>query len=467
MKLLNEYQNAYFVGIGGIGMSALARFFCSAGQSAGGYDRVRSSVTDALQTEGINVVFDSAVDAIPNDFRDKRKTLVVYTPAVPATHPQLAWFKENGFTVLKRSQVLGMITEDMWSVCVAGTHGKTTVSTLTAFLLHNCRSGVNAFLGGISRNFNTNFIGNRDSQIVVLEADEFDRSFWQLNPSIGLITSMDADHLDIYGTIDEVRKGFEGFAQRIKAGGKLIIKSGLPVPFNLQREVEVFTYSLSGNADYRAVNIRAVNGYYHFDLKTPEGTVEGFRMGIPGLLNVENAVAALTLARMNGAGYGELIDALPHFRGIARRFDVLINTPRLVYIDDYAHHPQEIRATLQSVRNMWPDRSVTGIFQPHLYTRTRDFAQAFARALDQGLHRIVLLPLYPAREEPIPGVSSEIISRYIDRNKCTIVEKNELIPYLNHLRPDVLITMGAGDIDRLVPDICEWGYRYIKNDNNT
>jgi UDP-N-acetylmuramate--alanine ligase len=302
---------------------------------------------------------------------------------------------------------------------------------------------------------------------VVLEADEFDRSFWQLNPSIGLITSMDADHLDIYGTIDEVRKGFEGFAQRIKAGGKLIIKSGLPVPFNLQREVEVFTYSLSGNADYRAVNIRAVNGYYHFDLKTPEGTVEGFRMGIPGLLNVENAVAALTLARMNGAGYGELIDALPHFRGIARRFDVLINTPRLVYIDDYAHHPQEIRATLQSVRNMWPDRSVTGIFQPHLYTRTRDFAQAFARALDQGLHRIVLLPLYPAREEPIPGVSSEIISRYIDRNKCTIVEKNELIPYLNHLRPDVLITMGAGDIDRLVPDICEWGYRYIKNDNNT
>jgi UDP-N-acetylmuramate--alanine ligase len=454
MKLFNEYQNVYFVGIGGIGMSALARFFSSAGQPAGGYDRVQSPVTDALQSEGINVVFDSAVEAVPDDFRDKERTLVIYTPAVPAMHPQLSWFKENGFKVLKRSRVLGMITDDMWSVCVAGTHGKTTVSTLTAFLLHNCRPGVNAFLGGISRNFNTNFIGNGDSQVVVLEADEFDRSFWQLNPSIGLITSMDADHLDIYGTIDEVRKGFEGFAQRIKAGGKLIIKSGLPVPSNLQQQVEVFTYSMYGDADYTAVNVEAVNGYYHFDLKTPEGTIEGFRMGTPGLLNVENAVAALTLARMSGAGYHELIDALPNFRGIARRFD------------DYAHHPQEIRATLQSIRDMWPGRLVTGIFQPHLYSRTRDFAKAFAEALDNGLHRIVLLPVYPAREEPIPGVSSETISRYIDRNKCTIVEKDELIPYLNNFEPDVLITMGAGDIDRLVPGICEWGYRYIKNDNN-
>jgi UDP-N-acetylmuramate--alanine ligase len=466
MKLFNEYQNVYFVGIGGIGMSALARFFSSAGQPAGGYDRVQSPVTDALQSEGINVVFDSAVEAVPDDFRDKERTLVIYTPAVPAMHPQLSWFKENGFKVLKRSRVLGMITDDMWSVCVAGTHGKTTVSTLTAFLLHNCRPGVNAFLGGISRNFNTNFIGNGDSQVVVLEADEFDRSFWQLNPSIGLITSMDADHLDIYGTIDEVRKGFEGFAQRIKAGGKLIIKSGLPVPSNLQQQVEVFTYSMYGDADYTAVNVEAVNGYYHFDLKTPEGTIEGFRMGTPGLLNVENAVAALTLARMSGAGYHELIDALPNFRGIARRFDVLINTSRLVYVDDYAHHPQEIRATLQSIRDMWPGRLVTGIFQPHLYSRTRDFAKAFAEALDNGLHRIVLLPVYPAREEPIPGVSSETISRYIDRNKCTIVEKDELIPYLNNFEPDVLITMGAGDIDRLVPGICEWGYRYIKNDNN-
>ena len=444
-------------------MSALARFFSSVGRQVAGYDRVRSSVTDALVKEGIHVVWDDRAAAVPEGFRDCDGTLIVYTPAVPDSHPQLQWFRDNGFEVMKRSRVLGMITEDMKSICVAGTHGKTTISSLTAFLLSRCEIGVNAFLGGISKNFNTNFVGNSHSPLVVLEADEFDRSFWQLSPSIGLISSMDADHLDVYGTYEEVKKGFAGFAQRIKPNGILLIKSGLAIPLNLSPGVRVFTYSMGGDADYSAINIEEIDGYYTFDLKTNDGILKGFKMGIRGILNVENAVAALSLAFMSGARYEELVEALPHFKGIARRFDVFIDNDSLVYIDDYAHHPEEIKATLKSVRSLWPGRRLTGVFQPHLYSRTRDFADAFAEALDDGLDQVVLLPIYPAREEPISGVSSDTIARLMDGSKCHLLEKNDLISALNDLQPEVLITMGAGDIDRLVPNICEWGAQYCQS----
>ncbi|MFO8001195.1 MAG: Mur ligase family protein, partial [Marinilabilia sp.] len=398
---------------------------------------------------------------IPSAFTNPSSTLVIYTPAVPAGHQQLDWFRQKDFKVLKRSRVLGLITEDMKSVCVAGTHGKTTVSTLTAYLLHNSSLGANAFLGGIPKNFGTNFLHDPNSDLVVLEADEFDRSFWQLTPSTALITSMDADHLDVYGNSDKVKEGFTGFAARIKEKGRLLIKAGLPVPEGLAEGVEVFTYSRENEADYKIINLKYHKGLYSFDLKTPEGKISGFTSGMPGLVNVENAAAALALCLMHGADPDELKRALPRFQGIARRFDVLIDTPYLVYIDDYAHHPEEIRATLESVRDAYPDREVTGVFQPHLYTRTRDFAEAFASALDEGLDHIILLPVYPAREEPIPGVDSALIAKYLSKEKCLLIEKEELIPVLKKREPDILITLGAGDIDRLVPAVHEWGEKKL------
>ncbi len=461
MKQFREYQNVFFIGIGGIGMSALARFFNTSGYNVAGYDRTRGPVTDALCDEGIEVVFDEEVKSIPDKYTDPAYTLVVYTPAVPSKHDQLIWFSGKGFTVLKRSKVLGMITEDTKSVCVAGTHGKTTVSTMVAFLFHNSKLGVNAFLGGISKNFGTNFLINIESDLVVLEADEFDRSFLQLTPYTALITSMDADHLDIYGTAEEVKEGFLQFAARIRKNGILLIKSGLQVPDKLAEGVRVFSYSMEQEADYSVHNLREKDGIFSFDLKTPDGILKDFTLGIPGLINVENAVAALALGLMNGVEPDEMKESLLRFKGISRRFDVIINTPRLVYIDDYAHHPEEIRATLKGVRKAYHDRKITGVFQPHLFSRTRDFAREFAAVLDEGLDRIILLPVYPAREEPIQGVSSEIIAAYLDPEKYIIAGKEDLLQQINKIQPDVLITMGAGDIDRLVPEIHKWGLKNI------
>ncbi|PWE01412.1 UDP-N-acetylmuramate--L-alanine ligase [Marinilabilia rubra] len=461
MNEFKDYQSIFFIGVGGIGMSALARFFNSSGFRVAGYDRTSGPVTDALISEGIEVVFDESVDFIPQDFKDKDRTMVVYTPAVPDSQKQLIWFHQNGFNVLKRSRVLGLITENMKSICVAGTHGKTTVSTMTAFLFSQSNVGCNAFLGGISKNFQTNFLGNPNSEFVVLEADEFDRSFWQLSPQTALVTSMDADHLDIYGSAEEVREGFWGFEDRIKKKGNLLLKSGLPVSENMEKSVRINTYSISENADYQALNLTEKDGFYSFDLKTPTGIIEGFRMGVPGLINVENATAAISLSLINGVLPGELKKALPEFRGIARRFDVVVKRDDFVYIDDYAHHPEEIKATLASVRHAYPECKITGVFQPHLFSRTRDFAREFATALQNGLDEIILLPIYPAREEPIPGISSASIVAYLDSEKCRIVEKADLLSELKKLNPEVLITMGAGDIDRLVPEIEKWGEKTI------
>lgn len=457
MAQIEQYKKVFFIGIGGIGMSALARFFHSSGYLVAGYDRTSGPVTDALTDEGIEVIFDASEQCIPDIFRSPGDTLVVYTPAVPVTHHQLVWFTEYGFDVFKRSRVLGMVTESLKAVCVAGTHGKTTVSTITAFLFHQSSMGVNAFLGGISKNFGTNFIGNPTSEFVVLEADEFDRSFWQLTPYAALITSMDADHLDIYGSASEVKAGFDGFARKIKENGWLVLKAGLPVPEGLAGNVEVISYSITREADYHAVNIRENGGAYIFDIETPKGVFTDFRMGIPGLINVENALGAIALSLLCGVTPEEIRQSLPLFRGIARRFDVVFRNPgKLIYIDDYAHHPEEIRATLKSVRAAYPGKKVTGIFQPHLYSRTRDFAEEFSASLEEGLDNIVLLPVYPAREEPIPGVSSEIILEKISGKPAMLSQKEELISAIDQMNPEILITMGAGDIDRLVPEIKKW-----------
>lgn len=359
--------------------------------------------------------------------------------------------------MFKRSRVLGMVTESLNAVCVAGTHGKTTVSTITAFLFHNSSLKINAFLGGISKNFGTNFIGSKDADFVVLEADEFDRSFWQLTPYAALITSMDADHLDIYGSIDEVKAGFDGFAQRIKSNGWLVLKAGLPVPEGLADNVEVISYSITRDASYQAINIKEEGDGFTFDVETPSGRLNNFRLTIPGLINVENALGAITLSLLCGVTEDEIRKGLPQFSGIARRFDVVFrNAGRFVYIDDYAHHPEEIRATLKSVRSAYPQCRITGVFQPHLYSRTRDFADGFAETLAGGLDDVILLPVYPAREEPIPGISSELILEKISGTKVCLSSKEDLLENIERLNPEVLVTMGAGDIDRLVPVIRKW-----------
>jgi len=461
MRSLVGYNNVFLVGIGGIGMSALARFFHEAGLRVGGYDRTSGPITEVLREEGIEVFFDEAVKILPDAFSDPAHTLVVYTPAVPLEHEQLSWFFKNGFNVLKRSRVLGMITEDMKSICIAGTHGKTTVSTLTAYLLYHSNIGTNAFLGGIAKDFRTNFLSHPFSELVVLEADEFDRSFWQLTPHTALITSMDPDHLDVYGTSLEVKKGFEGFAARIRKNGILLIKAGLPVPAKLAEEVKVFTYSMNEDADFQVINKNIKEGAYSFEMKTPGGLKGNFVSGMPGLINVENAAAAIALCLLHGVDTEEIKNSLPHFQGIARRFEVLIESKKLVFIDDYAHHPQEIEATLKSVRDAYPGRKVTGVFQPHLYSRTRDFAFRFAEVLDKGLDQVILLPVYPAREDPLPGVDSGLIAAYLADKKCTLLEKDELIAHLDLIRTDILITLGAGDIDRLVPFIQEWGEKKL------
>jgi UDP-N-acetylmuramate--alanine ligase len=456
MRHFENYKNIYLIGIGGIGMSALARFFKSIGKNVGGYDRTSGPLTDELILEGIEVVFDETVAAVPELYALRVDTLVVYTPAIPAVHPQLRFFIKEGFKVLKRSEVLGLITLDMDSICVAGTHGKTTVSTLVAHLFYNSHLGANAFLGGISKNYRTNFLCNDASQFAVLEADEFDRSFLQLTPDCAVITSMDADHLDIYGTREEVVEGFGLFARRIKKEGVLLLKTGLTVPGGLAPGVKIFSYGLNKPADFYPENIEPNNGLYSFDLVSVFGTIKGLRMGIPGLLNVENAVAAIALALLNGVKPTEIEKALPLFQGIARRFEVHVNHSQLVYIDDYAHHPEEIRATLASIQAIYPGKAVTGVFQPHLYSRTRDFAREFAEVLSE-LDELVLLPVYPARELPIPGVDSKLIASLVKNTPVHVVEKENLLNQLQELKPEVLVTMGAGDIDRLVPIIKKWG----------
>lgn len=452
-------RNIYFVGIGGIGMSALARYFKHEGCAVAGYDRTPSPLTHALEAEGITVHYEDSVQAIPKVFRDPATTWVVYTPAVPQEHSELCWFQTHGFEILKRSRVLGVLGEGKDVMAVAGTHGKTTTTTMVAHFNAVGAGEGSAFLGGISKNFGSNLVLGPGRRLAV-EADEYDRSFLQLHPKEAVITSVDPDHLDIYGTYEAVKEAFAQFAAQIQPGGTLILKHG--VDLSVERtDISRYSYHCTDvEADFHAENLAVdAGGYYTFDLVFPDRRIERCRLGIPGLVNVENCVAAAALVWCEGfLSDDTLREAIATFRGVQRRFDFWVNTPEVpgsaLYMDDYAHHPAELRAMLTSVRKMYPGREVTVVFQPHLYTRTRDFSAEFSEVLSLA-DRVLLLPIYPARELPIPGVESQLIFDPITARQKELVSKEELLARLEELPLDVLVTVGAGDIDRFCQPIAE------------
>lgn len=435
-------MNIYFIGIGGIGMSALARYFRHEGNAVAGYDRTETPLTLKLETEGIAVHYEDDVNQIPEEFRNPETTHVVYTPAVPAAHTELQYFRDNGFQVIKRAAILGLLSRDKWTMAVAGTHGKTSTSTMVAWFNTVGSGEGNAFLGGVSKNFGSNMVLGTGDRLAV-EADEFDRSFLQLHPQAAVITAADPDHLDIYGTKEEFERTFAQFADQVT--DTLILKKGVNIPTRHAYQ----RYSLDDpQTDYYARNIRLQEGgYYSFDIVTPEQVIEGCTLGVPGLINVENCVAAVALVSQRGFDKDKLKEAISSFRGVARRFDFWVNTPRKVYMDDYAHHPEELRAMISSVRKMFPGRHLTVAFQPHLYTRTRDFQTGFSEVLSLA-DRVILIPIYPARELPIEGVTSRIIYDAITTEK-ELVEKERLVERLRELPTDVVVTAGAGDIDQL------------------
>ena len=447
---MKSYDNIYFMGIGGIGMSALARYFMHEGKAVAGYDRTPTPLTAALEKEGAVVCYEDEVEHIPEAFRNNETTMVVFTPAVPADHPQMEYFRQNGFLMEKRSQMLGHLSEGKYVMAVAGTHGKTTTSTLIAWLNAATEVGGSAFLGGISKNFNGNMVLGEGNRLAV-EADEFDRSFLRLKPDVAIITAVAADHLDIYGTFEAVVEAFGQFAALIKQGGHLIIKQGVDIA--LPKEgVSIWRYSYDEPCDFYAKNVTLCEGgYYTYDIVTPSGVIEGCRLGIPGWVNIENSVAAVASMWCAARSRGEVLcedklrRGLEQYSGVKRRFEFYINTPRQVYMDDYAHHPEELEATITSVRRMFPERKITAVFQPHLYTRTRDLYREFADALSLA-DTAVLVPIYPAREEPIEGITSEIIADCVTV-PCSICERENLADYLAAAETDVVVTFGAGNID--------------------
>lgn len=450
----NKIDTYYFLGIGGIGMSALARYFASEGCRVLGYDRTCTPLTTELEAEGIAVQYEDRVDWVEG--LDVEKTLVVRTPAVPEDAAVYVWLREHGFHIVKRAELLGEVTRQKKALCVAGTHGKTTTSTILAHILYGSHAGANAFLGGIANNYGTNLLLNKESDVVVVEADEFDRSFHHLTPYMSVITSMDPDHLDIYGTEAAYRASFEQYAGLVEHA--LVVKSSLKL--NVESlKARVYTYSVGEKADFYADNVRVKDGEIWFDFYTPESKVADIQLGVPVLVNVENSVAAMALAVLMGATEEELREGMRSFMGVYRRFNVHVNTPRVTYIDDYAHHPQELKATIDSVRYLFPGRYVIGVFQPHLYSRTRDFADGFAEVLS-GVDEVALLPIYPAREEPIEGVTSEWLMEKIG-TKRALVLPNILAKYLRERvkqcvaqgKDCVVVTMGAGDISDQVNDI--------------
>lgn len=441
---VKNIHSIYFIGIGGIGMSALARYFNHRGVKVAGYDRTATPLTDALIAEGMDIRFEENIERLP-----KEVDLVVYTPAIPSKHTELQWFEDNDYPLYKRSQVLGIISEGMKTVAIAGTHGKTTTSTLTTHMLLSGGVDCNAFLGGVARNFASNYVAG-DSPWVVIEADEYDRSFLTLHPDLAVVLSMDADHLDIYGTEEEMLEtGFKAFAKQMKPGGKLWVRAGLENHFNDILEVETFGIE---KGQYQAQNIRVEDGYFVFDYQSPQHKIEDLRHPHPGRHNVENALAAITVALELGATDEQIRTGLLTFKGIGRRFEFIVRTPNLVYIDDYAHHPTELEAAIGAARELYPGKQLTGVFQPHLFSRTRDFVEGFAAALDQ-LDNIFLLDIYPAREEPIEGVSSKIIFDHMKNPQRKMLHKNELIDQLSDAPIEVLLTLGAGDIATLVQPI--------------
>jgi len=446
---IEQVKKVYFLGIGGIGMSAIARFFKSRDCSVFGYDRASSPLTIELEAEGMQIHYEEDADLIPDGI-----DLVVYTPAVPKQNTEYQFFLENGYPTLKRSQVLGLISSSYKTIGIAGTHGKTTITTLTAHLLQQSPKGVNAFLGGISKNYKSNLLLSPQSEWVVVEADEFDRSFLQLFPQIGVITSVDADHLDIYKNILALKDSFTQFTGQIKPGGQLIIKKGLPLNVIQRPGLKVYDYSIDQVADFCIQNLHIKNGRYSFDLMLDGTDLKDIELGLPGLFNVENAIASAAAAWLAGATTDEIRKGLLSFSGVQRRFDIRINRDDLIYIDDYAHHPEEIKACINSVKHLYPEKKITGVFQPHLFTRTRDFADEFARSLEL-LDEIILLEIYPAREQPIEGIDSQMLLDKINKSSKHLCQNNELIKLLQSLKPELLLTLGAGNIDQFVKPIEE------------
>ncbi|MDR1503083.1 MAG: UDP-N-acetylmuramate--L-alanine ligase [Prevotella sp.] len=448
---MNNIQSIYFIGIGGIGMSNLARYFMSKGKKVAGYDRTETSLTKDLVTEGAEIHYTDDIKLIPGYCKDKESTLVVYTPAVPAENEEVRYFQENGFTIQKRAQVLGIITKSSKALCCAGTHGKTTTSSMLAHILKQSHLDCNAFLGGILKNYGSNLMLSDKSEFTVVEADEYDRSFHWLHPYMALITSVDPDHLDIYGTEEEYLKSFEKFTTLIQPGGALVMKHNIRLSPKTGKDVRIYTYSMD-KGDFHAQNIKIGNGEIRFDFVTPKETIDNIQLGVPVKINIENGIGSMALAWLNGATAEELRHGMATFMGAKRRFDFLLKTDKIVMIDDYAHHPEELAASITSVKELYPDRKLTGIFQPHLYTRTRDFASEFARSLSL-LDELILLDIYPAREKPIEGVTSKII---FDKVTCpkTLCNKEELLPLLENKDDiEVLLTVGAGDIDQLLGPI--------------
>ena len=436
-------------------MSALARYFLHEGWRVAGYDRTATDLTRRLESEGAEIHYEDSVELIPAEFLSKEQTVVIYTPAIPADHSEQRYFREQGFEIRKRSQVLGLLAQGKFVMAVSGTHGKTSTSTLTAWLNHAVSGEGSAFLGGISKNFASNLVLGKGERMVV-EADEFDRSFLQLYPNSAVVTSADADHLDIYGTHEKVKEAFSQFIAQVKEGGSLIIKKGVDVAITNDK-ISVYRYSYNEECDFYARNVELLEGgYYRYDIVTPTGVVEGCTLGIPGWVNIENSVAAVALL---WSVEGDLKDhdalrrALAEFSGVKRRFEFYVNTPKGVYMDDYAHHPRELAATITSVKQMFPSRKVTAIFQPHLYTRTRDLYEEFAEALNEA-DEVVLLPIYPARELPIEGITTEIIAERVTK-PCRIVEREALAESIAEMATDVVVSFGAGNIDACCTALAE------------
>ena len=449
---MKDIRAVYFIGAGGIGMSALARYFMHRGLVVAGYDRTPSELTRQLEKEGMLIHYDENVEEIPQACKNAESCLVVYTPAVPGTHQELVYFRENGFTIQKRAQVLGTLTMAHKGLCVAGTHGKTTTSAMCAHLMHQSHVECNAFLGGITKNYGTNYLLSDHSDYVVIEADEFDRSFHWLRPWMTVITSTDPDHLDIYGTKEAYLDSFRHYTTLIQDGGALIIKKGLEMRPDVKADVRVYEYSRD-EGDFHAEHVKIENGQITFDFVSPVENVPGISLGQPIPVNIENAVAAMAMAQLNGCTAEELRYGMSTFHGVDRRFDFKINTPRCVFLSDYAHHPKEIQQSASSLRELYRDRKITAMFQPHLYTRTRDFYRDFAEALSI-FDEVILLDIYPAREAPIPGVTSRLIYDNLQPGvERSLISLKDVLPLCESRSFDVLVVLGAGDLDNLVPQI--------------
>lgn len=451
---LQKIKSVYFVGAGGIGMSALLRYFLSKGKIVGGYDRVRSELTSELEREGALLHYTDNVALVPDDFKDREQTLVIYTPAVPETHSELCFFREHHFEIMKRAQVLGLITRNERGLCVAGTHGKTTTSSMIAHLLKQSHVDCNAFLGGILKGYDSNLMLSQKSDLVVIEADEYDRSFHWLTPYMAVITSADPDHLDIYGNAEAYRASFEKFTSLIQPGGTLLLKKGVKITPQLQTGVKIYTYAVAGEADYHAEKIVISNGDIFFDFVGPDIRIEKIQLGVPVKINIENAIAAITIALLNGVTTHEVKEGMASFPGAKRRFDLHLKKENIILIDDYAHHPEELKASIQSVKELYPTKKITGIFQPHLYTRTRDFADDFAKSLSY-LDELILMDIYPAREAPIPGVTSKLIFDKVTIQAKIMCTKEELLPLVSAGTYEVVLMLGAGDIDQFIEPVKE------------